>query len=229
MGISDYKIEDFICDINCLLCVKLNNSIIRKVNMAYQVTMTNAKSDPTSPTLSDWLATTEASDLLSEHYPELDGTTPSDIVSSIVADKIENPALGFISVENTETTYTTVWESEEAYQAAILSVNSHDTTPATGTITLALDSTTVVGVGTTFLTETEVGGYIHVVISGEDNTAGKVQSIESDISLTLENNSTVAGEGVEFHVEPKISALAFLQQQYKLLYPMTTTIEAVEI
>ena len=110
------------------------------------------------------------------------------------------------------------------------SVTSHDTTILSGTITIATNTPTVVGVGTTFLTDAEVGGYIHHINGdNQDVTLGLVQSIESDTSLTLEDNPEYTMEGLTYHVEPKISVLAFLQQQYHALHPVTTTIDAVEI
>ena len=209
--------------------------------MAYRVTITNIKTNPDSPSFSDWVDSLAGSDILDARYPEYTGRTPSDIVSTTVAEKIENPAAGFISVENTETTYTTVWESQQAYEDAMEAgriTTPHNTTPLSGTISLSTTSPTVVGVGTAFLTDAEVGGYIHITVEttdsnnsvvAHDTTVGIIQSIESDTSLTLEDNSTNTAQDIGYHTEPKMSAFTFLQERYNSLYPVTSTIETANV
>lgn len=73
-------------------------------------------------------------------------------------------------------------------------------TAGTGTITSVNNKQMIVGVGTLFTTEAQVGDYIY--IKGQNEFA-KIVSIESDTELQLYRKFTVDLAGAAFHITPK--------------------------
>lgn len=73
-------------------------------------------------------------------------------------------------------------------------------TAGTGTITSVNNKQKIIGVGTSFLTEAQIGDYIY--IKGQNEFA-KIVSIESDTELSLFRKFTVDLAASAFHITPR--------------------------
>lgn len=212
--------------------------------MPYQITSVMTKNSADDPNFDEWLASLDSGFLDSE-YPEWTGNTPSEVVSSMVGTHINDPATGFISEEssvnddNTVWTWTSLWESQSAWfssqeKGEYNTVVDKSKRPA-GNITASTTSATITGVGTSFLTDVSVtdtiferGGLGYNPPDPNETSdpwevLGVVKSIESDTSLTLTANSAHDIESSWYYIEPKKSALVYLQNLYDETYPKTVT------
>ena len=86
-----------------------------------------------------------------------------------------------------------------ATTSAIQYTTSFPNVALTGTITAATNTTTVTGSGTLFLSELNVGAWIG---NTAGSTAGIVQAIANNTSLTLTANSAVAISGATARYNP---------------------------
>jgi len=82
---------------------------------------------------------------------------------------------------------------------SILFAVGYPNVTATGTVTTLTNSKTVTGVGTTFLTELDIGWWIG---NSTGTTVGIVQSIGNNTSLTLTANAAVALTGGTITISP---------------------------
>lgn len=144
--------------------------------MAYQVTYTTTFTTNAVP-YDDWIASLDPAVLAEFGSPE-----PSDVFDEQVLTL--NPAQGFISEEiarnDNVNTIVQLWETKDAYERL-----NNQLALGSGTITKVAESTTISGTGTSFISELSVGDEI---CNCDDNHSilGKVVSIESDTSLTVD-------------------------------------------
>lgn len=202
--------------------------------MAFVVTSVLTKGSVTDPAFDTWVSNIFDANILYEKFPDLAGTAPAQVINQQVADLVSVPAQGFIGDEVTVnddgsvTTYVSTWESQADYEFSMtkgeLKDYSLDATP--GTITVSNVSTTVTGTNTYFTTNLVVGDTITIKTTVDpvdrDIFIGNVVNIESDTSLTLDNNSVATAENREYSKVFKETPLAFMQNLYNSTYSTTT-------
>ena len=218
--------------------------------MPYQITSVMTKNSADDPNFDEWLASLDSGFLDSE-YPEWSGNTPSEVVSAITGNFINDPAAGFISEEssvnddNTVWTWTSLWESQDAWfesqDKGEFDITIDRSKRPIGNITASTTSDVITGAGTSFLTDVSVTDTLFERGGLGDNPAdptaitdpwevlGVVKSVESNTSLTLTTNSAHNIESSWYYVEPRKSALAYLQNLYDETYPKTVTITEANI
>ena len=197
--------------------------------MAYQVTFTNTKNNAADPDFPDWVKSLD-SDYLDSLYPELNGATPTEIITAVPA--AMNPADGYISSENTTSddgtvhTLVELWDSQASYEAFRLTVSPSLDDPLcnVGTISCSTTSTTVTGSGTNF----SHLKYGDVLLGQDTNEIGSVASVASDTSLTLQANSLLdLTDATAWLVKHKPTAIDYLYDQYP--YTVTTEITTANV
>lgn len=82
------------------------------------------------------------------------------------------------------------------YAAALYTQDFTTTTYSTGTLSGTINTTTLAGVGTAWLANLQPGD--EILIGSTDTNYYKVQSVQSDTSLTLYNKLTVAASGATY-------------------------------
>jgi hypothetical protein len=83
------------------------------------------------------------------------------------------------------------------YEVSVFNQSQTLTTYTTGTLSGTVNTVTLTGVGTAWLTNVQPGD--EVVISGDTNTY-KVQVVNSDTSITLYNNLKIAASGATYTI-----------------------------
>lgn len=199
--------------------------------MAFVVTFKNTFSE-VPPIFSTWCSDILDPNIVYNKFPEFTGQSISSIVESQENTNVKVPSQGFIGEENyvsdDNLVYTLIrtWESQQDF---LNSQIQQMTEWLPGTISTSNNSVTVTGTNTYFLSNCKVGQTLSIKNDADLKTnpgIGKISSIESDTSLTLESATIYAINDRQFNIRyEKYSAVVpFIAQLYNEAYPCTTEI-----
>lgn len=194
--------------------------------MVHRITITSTY-DAEPPDFATWSSDILDPNVVWNKFPQYSGIPISTIVTEKMS--IENDvASGFISeyvtfdTDSLRKVLITDWETQADYIKSLKKVGSNPYyTP--GNITCNTSSITVVGVNTYFSSNLSIGEYLTVydVDSNSSVDVGQIASIESDTSLTLENNASLNVTSVPYTSLPVMS---FIKNLYHQTYPFTLEI-----
>lgn len=193
--------------------------------MSFEVTAT-LSGNVDVPAFVDWVSTVLDANIVYAQYPELNGQSISSIILEQIDTFTGDGADGLISINQTKTdssiVLVTTYESQDVYETNRKKAFGYMPTKQPGNLNCSTDNVVVTGLSTYFTSNLEVGEEIlsFDISTNAIGSIGRIASIESDTSLTLETNAAfnVSDKGYNSGNITGEPVLVWLQNLYEETY-----------